>query len=131
MLDNRSIISLAVPASDVTRVKTPPEKCRRGAPVQTFHKYFESHDRLFMVGMWECDEGSFTVNFTGHEFAHLLEGEIQIEDESGDVVHFRPGMQLVFPAGYRGTWNVIKKSRKSFIWYELSAPEQQYGHPST
>ena len=78
-----------------------------------------SFDGLFTVGLWECETGSFTVQFTGHEFAHLLEGEIHIEDGNGRILQFLPGMQLVFPAGYSGTWHVLQKARKAFTWHEL------------
>lgn len=120
MFDNRHIRSLADPAIEVIEQITPPEKCTQGRPRQTFHKQFESEDRLFSIGTWECEVGSFTVNFTGHEFASLLEGRIMIEDEHGALLHFVPGMQLVFPAGYKGVWNVLEPSRKSYVWYELS-----------
>lgn len=119
MLDNLSIISLAAPARSISHLQTPAHKCKLGAPVQTFHKHFETADGLFTVGLWECEAGSFTVQFTGHEFAHLLEGEIHIEDENGRILQFLPGMQLVFPAGYSGTWHVLQKARKAFTWHEL------------
>ena len=122
MFDNRHIRSLANPAMELIEYATPPEKCTQGRPVQTFHKQFESADRLFSVGIWESSVGSFTVNFTGHEFASLLEGRIMIEDEHGSQVMFLPGMQLVFPAGYKGEWNVLEPSRKSYVWYELNPP---------
>ncbi|MEB0040489.1 MULTISPECIES: cupin domain-containing protein [unclassified Pseudomonas] len=90
--------------------------------MQTFHKQFESAYRLFSVGIWECSVGSFTVSFTEHEFASLLEGRIMIEDEQGTQVLFLPGMQLVFTAGYRGEWNVLEPSRKAYVCYELNPP---------
>jgi len=79
----------------------------------------ETPDGLFTAGIWECEAGSFTVQFTGYEFAHLLEGEIHIEDQSGEVLRFLPGMQLVFPAGYTGTWHVLTNARKAFAWHEI------------
>lgn len=122
MYDNSHIRSLSDPAGEVTQHVTPLERCTRGRPRQTFHKHFESADQLFSIGVWECEVGSFAVNFTGHEFASLLEGRIMIEDEHGAQLHFVPGMQLVFPAGYKGVWNVLEPAKKSYVWHELSPP---------
>lgn len=121
MYDNRHICSLANQPTKSKEYVTSPEKCIEGRPVQTFHEQFVSADRRFSVGIWECSVGSFTVNFTGYELAHLLEGRILIEDALGGQMLFLPGMQLVFPVGYKGLWNVLEPSRKAYVWYELSA----------
>lgn len=125
MLDNRSIVSLADTARYTTRQPTPQHKCVHGVPVQTFHKHVETSDGLFTAGIWECEPGSFIVQFTGYEFAHLLEGEIHIEDQGGEVLRFVPGMQLIFPTGYVGTWHVLTKARKAFTWHEISPPHSE------
>jgi uncharacterized cupin superfamily protein len=118
MQTTRDIVFLSRPASDVSVVSTVAHKCVQGAPLQTFHQYFQSDDHRFYVGMWECTTGSFRVEFTEHEYIHLLAGRV-VEDEAGARATLTPGMQLMIPAGFRGVWHVEEPVKKIFVRYEV------------
>jgi uncharacterized cupin superfamily protein len=115
----RDIVFLNRPASDVSVVSTVAHKCVQGAPLQTFHQYFQSDDQRFYVGMWECTTGSFRVDFTEHEYIHLLDGRVVVEDEAGVCTTLTAGMQLMIPAGFRGVWHVEEPVKKIFVRYEV------------
>ena len=117
MKTNRDIVFLDRPASIMSTLPTAAEKCVHGTPMQTFHQYFQSDDQQFYVGIWECSVGSFRVEFTEHEFIHLLAGRVTVEDALGECSVLLPGMHLMIPAGFRGVWHVEEPVRKAFVSY--------------
>jgi uncharacterized cupin superfamily protein len=64
---------------------------------------------------WEKEVSVFPWEFVTTETALILEGECEMTPEDGGpVVTFKAGDLVVFPNGYKGTWEVKKALKKQF-----------------
>ncbi|MCV7161165.1 DUF861 domain-containing protein [Mycolicibacterium brisbanense] len=74
-------------------------------------------------GIWECTPGSFDSARTGDtELMHFIAGAGTITTADGTVHEIRPGVVLVAPDGWRGTWVIRETVRKVYtIW--TTSPE--------
>lgn len=61
---------------------------------------------------WSCSKGKFRWQFGWDETVLILEGEVIITDEAGNIYHGRPGVSLFFPAGTSSVWDVPNYVRK-------------------
>ena len=75
---------------------------------------FRSPDRKFSTGLWrrEPETGRFQREY--HEIAALLEGEVDVESDDGDVVPVGPHDVLITPRGSSGIWRA--RSRITKFW---------------
>lgn len=69
------------------------------------------------VGLWECDEGTFTADRSAFaEVCYIIEGEAVIAtDGVSDDRVVSAGSLFVLPRGWRGTWTVHERVRKAFV----------------
>jgi uncharacterized cupin superfamily protein len=69
------------------------------------------------VGLWECDEGTFTADrSTFAEVCYIIAGEAVIAtDNASDDRAVSAGSLFVLPRGWRGTWTVREPVRKAFV----------------
>lgn len=64
---------------------------------------------------WEKEVSTFPWAFVTTENALILEGECEITPEDGGTsTKFKAGDLVVFPNGYKGTWEVKKPLKKRF-----------------
>ncbi|MCK4492594.1 MAG: cupin domain-containing protein [Methylococcales bacterium] len=64
---------------------------------------------------WEKEISVFTWEFVTTETALILEGECEITPEDGSAsTTFKAGDLVVFPLGYKGSWEVKKALKKRF-----------------
>ncbi|MEE9331140.1 MAG: cupin domain-containing protein [Methylophilaceae bacterium] len=64
---------------------------------------------------WEKEISTFPWAFVTTENALILEGECEITPEDGGAsTTFKAGDLVVFPNGYKGTWEVKKPLKKQF-----------------
>jgi len=64
---------------------------------------------------WEKEVSSFPWAFVTTEKALILEGECVMTPEDGSpAVSFKAGDLVVFPNGFKGTWEVKKPLKKRF-----------------
>lgn len=112
------IIKFSDKPKDVDAHPTLLEKCITGQPIQTYHNYYRSENKNFHAGVWDCEPGHFRINFTEHEFIHMLKGKIIVRDLDGNELVLLPNMQVVIPAGFRGTWEIPEPTTKLFVNYE-------------
>lgn len=64
---------------------------------------------------WEKEVSTFPWAFVTTENALILEGECEITPEDGgQSTTFKAGDLVVFPNGYKGTWEVKKPLKKRF-----------------
>lgn len=89
-----------------------------GKPASKTWNAYESGDGKFFSGIWESEPGKWEINYTEHEFCHILEGESVIADKAGTETRVRAGDAFVIPAGFKGTWEVVTKTRKHYAIYE-------------
>jgi len=64
---------------------------------------------------WEKEVSVFPWEFTTTETAFILEGECVMTPEDGsESTTFTVGDLVVFPKGYKGTWEVKKPLKKHY-----------------
>jgi uncharacterized cupin superfamily protein len=76
------------------------------------------------VGLWECDEGTFTADRSMFaEVCYIISGEAVIAtDGASDDRTVAAGSLFVLPRGWRGTWTVHKPVRKAFMLVSDDTP---------
>jgi uncharacterized cupin superfamily protein len=109
---------------EVSTYPTPEEKRIKGAPIQKTQNFYSSNDNQFFVGLWEAGIGSWKINYTEHEYMHILEGKSIIRDVAGNELFLTAGMQLAMPAGFQGEWEVVEHTKKVYVIYEPTQHEQ-------
>lgn len=87
-----------------------------GAPVESAHVLHR--DGNGRSGVWECTPGRFDSARDGDtELMHFVAGAGTITSADGTVHEIRPGVVLVAPDGWRGTWDIRETVRKVYtIW---------------
>ncbi|PHS23769.1 MAG: cupin [Methylophaga sp.] len=64
---------------------------------------------------WEKEVSVFPWEFVTTETALILEGECEMTPEDGSpVVSFKAGDLVVFPVGFKGSWEVKKALKKQY-----------------
>ena len=96
-----------------------PEKLIQGNPLQKIWIEYTDPSEQFFVGIWQSEQGKWHIHYTEEEYCHILEGESEIFDLSNNQkMIVKPGDRFVIPAGFTGTWTVIKATKKHFVIYE-------------
>ena len=80
--------------------------------------YFTSTSKQFTSGIWEYLPSSYKDTHQADVFYYMIEGEIVIQDESGDFVFTYPGQAFIVPAGFGGQWDVVKFTRQFYARYQ-------------
>lgn len=116
-----AIVYDADPATVELTVRGPRTPALAGAPVESVHVLH--NDAGGRSGIWECTPGSFDSARNGDtELMHFLAGAGTITTADGTVHDIRPGVVLVAPDGWRGTWDIRETVRKVYtIWTTGSA----------
>ena len=64
---------------------------------------------------WEKEVSIFPWSFVTTEVAYIVEGEcVMTPNDGGPATTFKAGDLVVFPNGYKGTWEVKKALKKRF-----------------
>ncbi|MCX4189010.1 cupin domain-containing protein [Methylophaga sp. OBS3] len=64
---------------------------------------------------WQKEVSIFPWHFVTTEYAYILEGECVMTPEDGSpAVSFKAGDLVIFPNGFKGTWEVTKNFKKHF-----------------
>lgn len=95
--------------------KPSPEKLVSGnAVTQTWNAFTGEDDRLY-CGIWESAKGVVNVDYTEWEFCHFIQGEAILTRDDGKSWTFSKGDALVIPAGFKGTWETVRKVKKHYV----------------
>jgi uncharacterized cupin superfamily protein len=78
----------------------------------------KSVDEKFSTGIWQREEQDRYFERDYHEIAYIIEGEVEITDMDGDVVHAGPGDILITPKGSMGHWKNLSPVKKFWAIYE-------------
>ena len=97
---------------------TPEEKCLKGRPLQRTWHHFTNADGKFFAGLWEAEPGCWRVEYTEDEFCQILAGRSVLRDESGAERSVEAGDNFVIPAGFRGEWEVLERTKKIYVIYQ-------------
>ena len=100
------------------RYSPPVDRVLAGQPNQRILTYYADPSGVFSSGIWDGERGKWRVNYTEHEYCHMLAGEVELTDLHGDARRFGPGDSFVVPAGFEGTWENLSPARKLFVIYE-------------
>lgn len=94
------------------------EKLISGNPQQTIWQHYTDPTEKFLSGIWQSEVGKWHINYTEEEYCQILEGISILTDESGHAVTVASGESFVIPRGFKGTWEVLEKTRKIYVIYE-------------
>ena len=95
------------------------ERLVSGTPMQAVANTYSDAGNAFHCGVWEGEVGAWRVQYTEHEFCHLLSGRVRLHDDAGgDAVVLEAGQSFVVPAGFSGVWEVLEPARKLYAIYE-------------
>ena len=112
-----SVVATGIPVSDPLGISLtivgPKPNTLEGTPVESVHE-IHAEDRL-EVGVWEITPGSFTSVKDGiSEVMHFISGAGAIVGDDGTTTKIAPGVVLVTPDGWSGTWHVSETTRKVY-----------------
>ncbi len=119
------------PGSVSSSPKTSPGKRRCGIPRRRTlpAKEFtatQSLDDKFSTGLWQRDVQRRHFERPYHEIAFIIEGEVEVTDDDGNVVTAGPGDILITPKGSKGYWKSLKPVKKFWAIYEESTELNAY-----
>jgi uncharacterized cupin superfamily protein len=70
---------------------------------------------MLYTGMFVLEPSVIRYTFAGDESFQVLDGDLDIAIDGGDVVTLGPGDLVSFPKGARSTWTVRATLRKFFV----------------
>ena len=77
-----------------------------------------SLDDKFSFGLWRRDVQRRYFERPYHEVAYIIEGEVEISDESGELYVAGPGDIVITPKGSKGYWKNLSPVKKFYTIYE-------------
>ena len=86
-----------------------------GSPKASGKITFQTGDKLVAGGVWACSIGEFNLTFGWDEMAYLLEGELIVEESSGNRVCVSPGDLFFSAKGSQTRWIVKRPIKKVFF----------------
>jgi uncharacterized cupin superfamily protein len=108
------------PLPDAQLTSPAAERLLAGTPRQEIRNVYADPSQQFFAGRWSSTPGKWRVQYTEHEFCHMLQGRIRITAQSGTVSEFSVGDSFVVPAGFAGTWEVIEPATKLYAMFEAA-----------
>jgi len=75
-------------------------------------------DERFSCGLWQRKVQGRYFERPYHEIAYIIEGEVEITDDDGDLVVAGPGDILITPKGSKGYWKNLSPVKKFYTIYE-------------
>jgi uncharacterized cupin superfamily protein len=94
-----------------------PEKLLSGEPVNRTWNLYESADGKLFAGVWESEPGKWRIAYDETEYCTILEGHSILTDEDSQTLDLHPGTSFLIPPGFKGTWEVVEKTRKEYVVY--------------
>jgi uncharacterized cupin superfamily protein len=92
-----------------------PERIVAGAPkFRTWNRY-ESADGRTFCGVWESTPGLWRIAYDEWESCTIMSGRSVVTPEGGTPIELGPGDSLVIDPGFRGTWEVVETTRKTYV----------------
>ena len=99
------------------------------APGQEFTAGRSVDDR-FSFGLWRREAQSRHFERPYHEIAYIIEGEVEVTDNDGEVLIAGPGDILITPQGSKGYWKNLSPVKKVWgIYEEVGADLEAYTGP--
>ena len=106
---------------------TNPEE--KDPPGEEFTAAMSADDR-FSFGLWRRDVQQRHFERPYHEVAYIIEGQVEVTDDDGEVHVAGPGDILITPKGSTGYWKNLTPVKKVWgIYEELDADLNAYIGP--
>lgn len=118
MVDAAAPLLIPMAPPDAQPLVWTPRDVLRGQAVQRAWILYQDPSAQFSAGIWECDEGAWTVHYTECEYVQMLAGRILIIDAQGQRRVVGPLDSFVVPVGFSGSWEVLEPARKYFAVFE-------------
>ncbi len=64
--------------------------------------------------LWEREESVFDWHYDERETAYVIEGEVEVETETGEVLTIEAGDLVVFPQGLDTVWRIKEDIKKHY-----------------
>jgi len=80
-----------------------------------------SVDDKFSFGLWKRDVQRRHFERLYHEVAYIIEGEVEVTDDEGELIVAGPGDILITPMGSKGYWKNLTPVKKVWGIYEETA----------
>ncbi|WP_394696703.1 cupin domain-containing protein [Pseudoxanthomonas japonensis] len=103
---------------EASRAPVAADRLVSGQPQQAVGNAYSTQDDRFHCGVWEGGVGAWRVQYTEHEFCHLLSGRVRLRGDDGSEILLEAGQSFVVPAGFTGLWEVLETARKLYAIYE-------------
>ena len=113
-----SIVAIPHSAAGAPRTLVAADRLISGQPTQAVANAYSDPGEAFHCGVWEGDVGAWRVQYTEHEFCHMLAGCVRIVGNDGSERTVATGDSFVIPAGFAGIWEVLEPARKLYAVYE-------------
>ncbi|MFO0227152.1 MAG: cupin domain-containing protein [Gammaproteobacteria bacterium] len=97
-----------------------PEKRVSGDPEQRLWSQYTDASGKFFAGVWESDPGAWRIRYTEEEHCRILEGKSRLIAVDGTVTEVVAGDEFVIPRGFEGVWEVVERTRKTYVIYEAN-----------
>jgi uncharacterized protein len=82
----------------------------------TAWNHFVGEDNRLYCGIWESTPGKVHVSYDEWEFCHIISGVCELQATGSRKKHrFKKGDAFIIPAGFKGTWDTVKKVRKHYV----------------
>jgi uncharacterized cupin superfamily protein len=89
-----------------------------------------SADDRFSFGLWQRDAQRRHFERPYHEVAYIIEGQVEVTDDEGELFVAGPGDILITPKGSKGFWKNLTPVKKVWgIYEEVDAGLQSYIGP--
>ena len=129
MSEKRSVKIRVIKPEDVIWEQALHSSDETEAPGQEFTAA-HSVDEKFSFGLWRRDEQSRHFERTYHEIAYIIEGQVEITDDDGELLIAGPGDILITPLGSKGYWKNLSPVKKVWgIYEEVGADLDAYIGP--
>ena len=117
MSEKRSVKIRVIRPEDVIWEEAMRTSDETEAPGQEFTAA-RSIDDKFSFGFWRRDEQSRHFERPYHEIAYIIEGQVEITDDDGELLIAGAGDILITPLGSRGYWKNLSPVKKVWGVYE-------------
>ncbi len=96
-----------------------------GTPHARVARWSGTRDGRSTNYVWECSAGRFRWYFAVDETVCVVDGEVQVQPETGSPVWLRPGDSALFHAGTWSTWYIPDHLRKHAVLSTPVSPKVQ------
>ena len=109
------------PSTEPERYFLPTEKLISGNPEQRLWSQYTDASGQFFAGVWESEPGAWRVRYTEEEHCRIVSGRSRLTAADGTVTEVGPGDEFVIARGFEGVWEVLERTRKTYVIYEARA----------